>query len=190
MASDLDRPYVINGDDLRIALSGTNWTVSAQGTDGCGGTFGPLKYPEEVARTVLEDAARPYEARTADAQALARALKDRVLCIRNAVPGLLDGTVVGKVVAPEALAETLLEEMDGKPHPMPAQCRHDGPDCACQLPAPPDRDGGLTGIPDREIDAIAAIGDALAGLDAHAQRDILAYWTARADREIAAAGPF
>jgi len=74
------------------------------------------------------------------------------------------GVVSGIPVYPEALAEELLEEVAVRPHP---------------LPAPPDWDGGLTGIPDREIDAIAAIKDALTGLDADTQRRIIRYWAAR-----------
>jgi hypothetical protein len=198
MASDLDQAYVINGDDLRLTLA-RNWLDLID------------TRPADLAKFLLDRIAKPYEARTADVQALARVLRDYAIGIRNPVPdAIIPGTVVGKVVNPEALAETLLEEMDGKAHPLPdaglvkwncESCKRgeDGGGWPCDCPVPcgarycqhpmPQRETPA-GIEDRELDAMQAIGDALTGLPAEAQRDILAYWSARADREIAAADPF
>jgi hypothetical protein len=201
MPSDLDQAYIINGDDLRIALGERKWVFDE--------ATGKLISPAAVARYVLADVARPYEARTADVQALARVLRDYAIGIRNPVPGALEGTAVGKVVNPEALAETLLEEMDGKAHPMPlCDCgpRDGSPcpfhtmggnlaDCTCPrcpdcgmpasehaggrfapLPASPaGASGSLTGIEDRELDAMQAILDALDGLTPATRRRI-AIW--------------
>jgi hypothetical protein len=172
MASDLDQAFIINGDDLRIALGRCAYWFR---DDAKREYIGTLMFPEEVAPVVLSEIAIPYEARTADVQALARVLRDYAVGIRNPVPGAVDGTAVGKVVNPETLAETLLEEMDGKPHPMPA---------------PPDWDGGLTGIDDPELDALHAIKDALYGLDADAQRRLIRYWAARVDAAIVCGDPF
>jgi hypothetical protein len=185
MATDLDQAYIINGDDLRIALERGEWAV----TDVIGNeTRACLRFPAMVARVVLKDVAKPYEARTADVQALARALSRTRIMVEQ-LKG--DGPLRSAIAAnPEALAETLLEEMDEKAHPMPASAACDCVPGECNVcPGAPQRET-LTGISDREIDAIAAIRDALTGLPAGAQRDILAYWTARTDREIAAADPF
>jgi hypothetical protein len=193
MPSDLDQAYIINGDGLRIALIRTGCKVERVAAD--------------VAADILDKFAKPYEARTADVQALAAALSRTRISFEQAVRHDHDRWS-GIPAQPEALAECLLEEMDGQQHampapprcdcgadegsvstgaPLPAQCLHDGPECACQLPG---WDGGLTGTGDPELDALHAIKDALCGLPADAQRNIIRYWAARVEAGMAAADPF
>lgn len=60
MAADLDRAYLINGDDLRIALGASPWTFNPDCDGGEG--IGPLALPEDVARVILDEIAKPLDA--------------------------------------------------------------------------------------------------------------------------------
>lgn len=167
MASDLDRPYVINGDDLRIALSRLRIVIEEPevsnsvrgGPDGwvpLSATCAP-KYPEEIARAVLADAATPLEEEER-AQApgvtigeLTRALANLPLTVVN-TNGLSNlagtfraGTLVtratGAVMFPDQIAANLMERIDAdrrrraveeaQRRAEGARCDREGGPCTC-----------------------------------------------------------
>lgn len=126
MPSDLDRAYVINGDDLRIAL---------------GKHAGRLALPEQVARVVLKEVARPLEGGQPGVYPV----------VPVSEPMLADALQAAGVGSPVTTAETVFARLDERWRATLA-----GP--PVPLPAPEDE-------PDAELAAMAVIVSALDALD-------------------------
>ena len=153
MAADLDRAYVINGDDLRIALGRCAWWFR---DDGKREYIGTLKFPEEVADCVLTDVAKPLNGTPVTVEQLAEWFREREFATTGHM-----GDSTGMAARPELLAVCILEDITGQAHPMPGEA-----EIAESEPA---------SLEDPELIAMQKISDALADLDDRAAGRVLAW---------------
>ena len=217
MATELDRAYVINGDDLRIALEraaivgeeaaprvaadilgkfakplgDSRWpmtrgelttrlslaleraSIAVQKDEYHGGTVwsaGNVKTwvtplcPGDLAAALVHDidrqdadvAAHSRPATPVTVEQLAGWFREHKLTVTQGT-----GSLRAKVAAPEAIAESILEDITGQAHPMPAEAEIAEPES--------------TSLEDPELIAIQKVCGALTNLDA-AERDRALRW--------------
>lgn len=179
-----ERPGIrVDADELAGALRGT-YGMRLTGR-GIGGDYhGKLTSPEGVAAAVLkaiaagrrdaaleeinvrggvtgaatEDDDEPGGTRIAAWQ-LADWLKNHEVTI---------GPYTGRVEHPEALAETILEDVTGEAHPMPVDAEIHCPGCTCHITE-------QTGFapPDRPVKVLLAVQDLFARIDKNSRKRVL-----------------
>lgn len=192
MTSDLDHAYLINGDDLRIALAQRQWTLTKAATPLGGGDFvGRLKMPEEVVRAILDDAGKslddsrwPMTRSELEARLIIALDGKDILIDRDPAPGGKRQYV--QAMNPAGLAAELVKhidkqgaEQDAEPEPCPFHLGNGAlGECNCELKkyalAPPAKPIVLH-IGDEELSAIGCILAALEDLAPGAVDRVLRY---------------
>lgn len=159
--TDLDRPYVINGDDLRILLA-VQHRFRIGATFDHGEALGQIKDPAKTAADWLakngrlDEMPQPDAARVTVAQ-LAKAL-DRDFYATATGPATASGSVWVRLANPSAVAESLLKDITGGSlTAVRKDISGDIVDCEITDDTPFSYD--------QEIQVIGTVGDALSTLD-------------------------